>query len=188
MLVRAVVVHDPDFFGAGTRTNEGDLRGSDAGESAGKFVDDFVGELVREFADLGVGGVAAIDFGDDGLGGRIANIEHPGGDGDFGGGFGEITESDEVGVDGHVRPSEILQLGGIGEGLRRIKAGGDKVENAGEGEVVANHLGEERGVRLGRVGSHHEVGNGDAGLFDAEAGAGAEPTLFLLGQGEDWGE
>ena len=43
-------------------------------------------------------------------------------------------------------------------------------------------------MRLGRVGSDHEVGNGDAGLFDAEAGAGAEPTLFLLGQGEDWGE
>ena len=64
MLVCAVVIHHPDFFGAGARADEGDLRGGDAGEAAGKVADDFVGELVGEFADLRVGGCAAIDFAD----------------------------------------------------------------------------------------------------------------------------
>ena len=188
MLVGTVVVHDPDFFGAGTRTYESDLRGRDAGESAGKFVDDFVGELVGEFADLSIRGIAAIDFADDGLGRRIANVEHPSGNGDFGGGFREIAEGNEVGVDGHVRPGEIAEFGGIGERLCGIKTGGDEIENAGESEVVANNLGEERGVGFGGIGTGNEVGNRDAGLFDAETGAGAEPTLFLLGERQDWGE
>ncbi len=70
----------------------------------------------------------------------------------------------------------------------RIKTGGDEIENAGESEVVANNLGEERGVGPGGIGTGNEVGNRDAGLFDAETGAGAEPTLFLLGERKDWGE
>ena len=99
MLIGAVVIHDPEFFGAGARADESDLRGGDAGESAGKFVDDFVGELVGEFADLRVGGSAAIDLADDGLRGGITHVVHPGEDGDFGGGFREIAEGEEIGVE-----------------------------------------------------------------------------------------
>ena len=36
VLVGAVVVHGPDFFGAIARADEGDLRGGNAGKSAGK--------------------------------------------------------------------------------------------------------------------------------------------------------
>ena len=100
VLVGAVVIHDPEFLGAEGAADEGDLRGGNAGESTGKFADDFVGELVSEFADLSVRGSAAIDFADDGLGGGGADVVHPGEDGDFGGSFGEIAEGEEIGVDG----------------------------------------------------------------------------------------
>src|SRR5271165_2561444 len=143
--------------------------------------------LTISSADLCVRRVAAVDLADNGLGGRIAHVKHPGGDRDLGGGFREIAEGDEVGVDGHVGPGEIAKFGRLRRRLRGIKAGRDQVENAGEGQVVADDLSEHRDVGLGRIGAGSEVGNGDAGLIDPETGASAEPTLFLLGEGEDWG-
>ena len=161
--------------------NESDLRGGDAGESAGKLADDFVGELVSEFADLGVGGSAAIDLANDGLRGGAADVVHPGEDGDFGGGFGEIAEGEEIGVDGSLRPIEHLEFAGLGRSFGRIEAGGGEIDNAGEGEVVANDGGEESGVGFVGIGFGDEVGDGDARLFDAEAGGDVEP---VLGEGE----
>src|SRR6266852_272010 len=61
MLVGAVVVHNPNFLCARARADLGDLRGSDAGEPAGKAADDCVSELVVELADLRVGRRAASD-------------------------------------------------------------------------------------------------------------------------------
>lgn len=186
VLVGAIVIHDPEFFVARARTDKSDLSGGDAGESAGKFIDDFVSELMSEFADLCISGVAAVDLADDGLGRGIADVKHPGGDRDFGGSFREIAEGDEIGVDGHVGPGKIAKFGGLRRRLRWIKAGRDEVENAGEGQIVADNLSEKRGVGLGRVGAGSKIGHCNARLFDAETGAGAEPTLFLLGEGEDW--
>src|SRR5439155_26772056 len=61
VLIGAVVIHDPDFLDAcATGANESDLRGGDAGQAARKFADDFVCKLMREFANLQVGGTAAI--------------------------------------------------------------------------------------------------------------------------------
>jgi len=188
VLVGAIVIHDPEFFIARARTDESDLGGGDAGESAGKFIDDFVRELMSKFADLCVSGVAAVDLADDGLGRRIANVKHPGGDRDFGGGFREIAEGDEIGVDRHVGPGKIAKFGGLRRRLRRIKTGRDEVENAGEGQIVADHLGEKSRVGFGRVGAGSEIGHCNARLFDAETGASAEPTLFLLCEGEDGGD
>ncbi len=111
MLVGAVVVHDPDFLGAGARADEGDLRGGDAGQAAGEPADNFVGELVGEFADLRVGGSAAIDFADHGLAGRAVDVEQPGLNLDFGRGFGEVAEGDEVGVDRWIGPGEVFEFG-----------------------------------------------------------------------------
>jgi len=80
MLIGTVVIHDQNFFCAGARADEGDLRGGNAGGTAGEPADDFVGELVRELADLRVGRRAAIDFADDGLRGWAADVVGPGGD------------------------------------------------------------------------------------------------------------
>src|SRR5258708_27641107 len=187
VLVGAVVIHHPHFLGAGARADEGDLRGADGGEAAGTSGDDFVGELVGEFADLRVGGSATIDLADDGFVGGAANVEHPCGDGDFGGGFGEIAEGDEVGVEGRIDPGGFLELRRLGGNLGGVEAGRDEFDDAGEGEIVANDLGEEGGVGFGVVGARGEVGNGDAGFVDAEAGAGAEDVLGEGGNGE-WKE
>ncbi len=181
VLVGAVVIHEPKFFGAGARTDEGDLRGGDAAGATRKFIDDFVGELMREFANLGIGGRAAIDLADNGLRGGIADVVHPGVDDDFGGSFGEIAEGDEIGIERGVGPGKVAKFAGLREErwLGGIEAGTDDIENATEGEVVANYAGEERAVSGGFRGFGSEIGNGDAGLFCADAGAGAKPGLFL---------
>ena len=124
VLVGAVVIHDPEFFVAGARADESDLRGADAGKAAGKFGDDFIGELVGEFADLRVGGCAAINFADDGFVGGAADVVAPGGDDDFGGGFGEIAEGDEIGVEGRIGPGEFLEFAGLAWGPGRDRSWG----------------------------------------------------------------
>jgi len=186
MLVGAVVIHNPKFLGASARTDEGNLRGGNAGQAAGKLADDFVGELMSKFANLGVSRRAAIDLANDGLGAGAANIKHPGGDGDFGGGFRKIAEGDVVGVHGRIGPGEIAEFAGlrrkIGGG---IKTGADEFDDAAEGEIVANDGGEEGGVIGGVIGLGNKSGNGDARLVDAEAGAGTKPWLgFLAGCGK----
>src|SRR5712675_934789 len=177
MLVGTVVVHYPEFFCAGARADEGNLRGGDAGEAAGEAADDFVGELVGELAHLRVGGRAAVDFADDGLVGGAADVVEPRGDHDFSGGFGEIAEGDEVGVDLGGGPIGVVKLGGLGGNLGGIEAGADEIDDTTELQVVADDLGEELRMRLGGIFARGEIGNGQARLFYAEAGAGGEPGL-----------
>ena len=162
---------------AGAGADEGNLRGTDTRHAAVKSGDDFVGKLMSEFADLRVGGIAAIDFADDGFVGGAADVVTPGGDDDFSGGFGEIAKGDKIGIEGRIGPCEFLKflrLRGNGGG---IKAGRDEIHDAGEGEIVADDLGEEAGVRFGGVDARGKISDGDARFFDAEAGAGAEPIL-----------
>ena len=156
-----------------------------AREAAGKFGDDFIGELMGEFADLRVGGFAAINFADDGFVRGAAYVVAPGGDGDFGAGFGEISEGDKIGVEGRIGPGEFLEFARLRGDLNGIKAGGDEFDDAGEGEVVAHGLREEAGVGFGGFDARSEVGNGDAGFLNAHAGAGAEPVLSLGDGGEE---
>lgn len=186
MLVGTVVIHDPKFFSARARTDESDLRRGNAGQAAGKLADDFIGELVSEFANLGVGGRATIDLANDGLGAGAANIEHPRGNGDFGSGFRKIAEGDVVGVHGRIGPGEIAKFAGlrrkIGGG---VKTGADEFDDAAEGEIVANDGCEESGVIGGVIGLGNEGGDGDARLIDAEAGADAEPVLGGCGKSDD---
>jgi len=119
VLVVAIVVHHPDFLGAGTGTDESDLRSGYTRKASGELADDFVCELMREFADLRVGRRAAIDLGDDWLRRRIADIVEPGVDADLGGRLDEIAESHQVGVDWRIvqerlRSSEGWEGEGVG--------------------------------------------------------------------------
>ena len=180
MLVRTIVVHHPDFFGAGAGADEGYLGGGDAGIASREFKDNFVGELMGELADLGVGGFAAIDFADDGLGGGVVNVVEPCGDSDFGSSFGEVTEGDIVSFDAGIRPSGILEFGRLSERLCGHEARADELDDAGEGEIVADDLGELLCMRFGAVGAGAEVGNGDADFVRAETSGGVKPSLPLL--------
>src|SRR5277367_1047948 len=116
VLIRTVIIHDPKFFGAAALADVGDLRASDAGKAAGQFADDFIGELMGEFADLGIGWRAAIDFADDGLRGRVADVVEPRLNVDFRGGFDDVSESHHVGVCGGVGPIEVAEF--VGDGGR----------------------------------------------------------------------
>src|ERR1017187_2103602 len=60
-LVGAVVIHCPDFFVAGAVAYKIDFAFGDAGNTAAEAEDDFVGELVRDYADgIAVGGIAVL--------------------------------------------------------------------------------------------------------------------------------
>jgi hypothetical protein len=61
----------------------------------------------------------------------------------------------------------------------RVEARADYIKNSAEAEVIANHLREERGVRLRGVGARCEIGDGNARFFYSQAGAGAKPVLLL---------
>ena len=66
--------------------------------------------------------------------------------------------------------------------MRRIEAGAGEFEDAAELEIIADDLSEEGRVRFGGIGAGSEVGNGDARLGLAEAGAGTKP--WRLGRSE----
>src|SRR5580692_7834957 len=180
MLVCSVVIHHPDFLGTGAGTDKSDLGGSDSGQAAGKFADNFVGELMSEFANLGIGGSTAINFGDDGLSGGIVDIVEPGLNSDFGRGFREITEGHVVGFDLRISPSGVLEFGRLTERLRGVETGTDEVEDAAEGEIIANDLGKLVGVSLSIVGAGTKAGDGHANFFSTQTSACVKPGLRLL--------
>ena len=180
MLVCAVVIHHPDFFGAGAGTDECDLGRGDTWQTAGEFADDFVGELMGEFADLGIGRCTAIDFGDDGLRGGIVDIIEPGLNCDFGRGFRDITKGHVVGFDLRISPSGVLEFGRLTERLRGVEAGTDEIENAAKGEIIADDLGELTGVGLGVVGARTKIGDGYADFLSTETSGCVKPGLRLL--------
>ena len=177
MLVCAVVIHHPDFFGAGAGTDEGDLGGSDSGQAAGKFADNFVGELMGELANLRIGGSAAINFANHGLRRRIADVIEPCFDGDFGGRLGEITKTQEICVCGGIDPNGRFQFGRYAGGLRRIETGASEFEDAAELEIVADNLSEKRSVGFRRIGARGEVGDGQARFIGVHADRGPKPIL-----------
>lgn len=178
MLIRAVVIHHPDFLDVRAHgTNEGDLRLRDARQPACQFADDFVGELMSELADLQVRGTAAIDFANDGRGRRVTDIIEPGLDGDFGSGFGEVAEAHIVGVGRLLDPGGSFQLRRDRNNLGWIEAGAGEIEDATELQVVANDLCEKSGMRFCGVGTRRGVGHGNARFGLAKAGAGPNPIL-----------
>ena len=176
-LVGAVIIHRPDFFGAAARADEGDLRSGHTRETTGKLADDLVGELMRELANLEVSGSAAINFSDNRLRRGIAEIVKPGFDGDFGGGFRNIAETQVIGVCGRLEPGGGLKLRGDTGGLRRIKARAGDLDNAGELEIVANDLRKKSSVGFGRVGARREIGDGHARFGLAEPGGNSDAVL-----------
>jgi len=62
--------------------------------------------------------------------------------------------------------------------LRRIEAGADEIKDAAELEIVADDLSEKSGMIFGGVRARCEIGDGEAGFFDTETGAGLEPGLL----------
>jgi len=178
VLIGAVVIHNPDFLRAiGIATRESDLRTGNARQAAGKLTNNFVGELMSKNAHLGVGRLAAVGLADDGLRGGTHDVEEPSVDGDVGGGFGEITEGEEVGVHGPLRPIEHTEFPGLRGCVGGIETGTGEFDDAGKGEVVADHGGEKSRVGFGVIRFGCEIGDRDARSGLPEAGAGADLIL-----------
>src|SRR5262245_40016635 len=98
VLVRSVVVHHPDLFCAASRADKRNLRGGKPGYTARQPANDFVRELMREFAYLRIGGCSAIDLGDHRLRRWIRYVVKPGLDGYITRGLRQIPEGDKVRV------------------------------------------------------------------------------------------
>jgi hypothetical protein len=64
--------------------------------------------------------------------------------------------------------------------LGGIEAWAYEIENAAEGEIVADNLGELLGMDFGVVRAGAEVSYGDADSFYAESRACSKPSLFAL--------
>src|SRR5208283_3058912 len=78
------------------------------------------------------------------------------GDDDFGGGFGEIAEGDEIGAERGIGPGEEVEFLGLGRNLGGIKTGRNELDDAGVRKIIANDLGEKSGVGIRAIGAMGE--------------------------------
>ena len=85
-----------------------------------------------------------------------------------------------MGIDLGIGPGGVLEFGGLRGRLSGVKARADEIEDAAEGEVIAHDLGELLRVGFCVVSARAEVGHRQANLFNAEAGACAEPWILSL--------
>ncbi len=170
MLIFAVVIHGPDFLVAGSIADKRDLRAGDARQAAGKFADDFIGELVREGADLRIGDLAAIHFPDDRRQGSVAHIVQPGLNLQVIAVRGEAAEGQKLRRGGSAGPGFVVHFRGSRRALQRVVTLAHQFEDAAVIQVGAHHVAELstargcEGVILGR-----EIGHGDARLWKRRA-------------------
>src|SRR6267378_4116807 len=93
VLVGAVVVHHPDFFGTRAVADEINFALGDAGDSTAQAEDDFVGKLVGDYADCVRGGVIVVLLAENlGRGGAALDVVEPALDGHFVGTDAKVAE------------------------------------------------------------------------------------------------
>ncbi len=184
VLVRAVVVHHPDFLVAALAAHIGDLRLRDSGQAAAQHADDVVGELMREAA-----GVArpsrrrdkssAAPAARSGLctserkpaTARLAAID------------GHIAVRHHVSVGRSRSPVRRFHLARLARNLRGIKARADHVEHAGIFQIGPQHIVKSLFERLRRRPTHGDIRSREPRLCNSQARAGLEPILRRGGQG-----
>ena len=179
VLILAVVVHHPDFFGAGARADEVDLGFGDAVDAAAEAEDDLVGEAVRDGArHVFAGGFVVLLAEHLGIGG-VAGVVEPAVDDQAAVGGRERAEGDHGGVGGLGGPlREVDLLRRAGRGLRAMLF--ETMSKMPAFCEVAEEGGVEGGFERGRlrVGADRlEVRGGQADARLAEIGAGVHPIL-----------
>jgi len=131
MLIQPVVVHHPDFFGAGAGADEVDFCLGDAVNAAAEAKDDLVSETVGDGAGrLFAGGVGIVLAKDLGAGG-VAGIEKPGIDDDLAVDASKRTEGEHGGAGRCGRPLGKAYLLRSPRSGWRSHALRDQVEDAG---------------------------------------------------------
>jgi hypothetical protein len=183
VLVFAVIIHGPDFLVAAAIADEGDLRAGDSRQAAGKLSDNFIGELMREGADLRVGGLAAIHFSDHRRQGSIADIVQPGLNFHVACIDGEGCRRRAVAPKRARRTTLVIDFRGSCGRLQRVEALAHQVEDAAVIQVFRTTSLKEHGQGLRRGVLGRKIRHADAGFGNAEAGAGLEPVLRGRGRG-----
>ena len=165
VLIRAVVIHRPDFLiASGASTYECNLRGGNPRQSAGKFHDDFIGKLVREKAHLGVGNFSAINLGYHGRGRRVAHVVEPRLNREAVATCIQISECHRLRRSRRISPCLCLEFGRLAGQLKRIHAGTYQINDSTEIKIGADDVAELFAERLRRWIGSGEIGDSDAGF------------------------
>src|SRR6266576_4019867 len=99
MLVGSVVIHGPNFLVAGAVADKINLALCDAGDSAAETEDDFVGKLVRDYADCIGGGVVVVLLAEHlRRGSRALDVVEPALHSDFVGSDAQVAEGEHGSV------------------------------------------------------------------------------------------
>ena len=179
VLVLAVVVHHPDFLGAGARTDEVDLGFGDAVDAAAEPIDDLVGKAVGDGACHVFAGRFVVLLAEHLRIGGVARVVEPAVDDEPAVGGGERAKSDHGGVGGISGPlRKVDLLRRAGRGLR-----GKLFETMSKMPAFCRSLKRvESKVAFSaaclRIGADRlEVGRGKPNARVAEIGPGVNPIL-----------
>ena len=183
-LIRAVVVHPPDFLVAGAIADKINFALGDAGNAATQAEDDLVGELVGDDAGSIVAGNVGVLLAENLRRRRVLHVVEPALNNEFAGGDAKIAEGQHGGVRRRGVPDSEGDLGWLAGHLQGVEALGDEFDDAGIVQIVPESIVEslEQRVVLGIAVGRFEVRNGKADFFDAESGTGANPILGEAGR------
>src|ERR1700735_587721 len=177
MLVRAVIIHSPDFLVAALAAHVGDLRLRDARQAATQPRNDVVRELVRQAASIGVCRRATINFLQRDRRSRVVNIGKKSRGGQVCPFSRKIPVRDHVGAGGSIRPISEFQFAWLAWRLGRIKARADEIENSAVFQIGPENVVESFFQGWRRRRTQAKFRNGQADFRNAEAGARLEPVL-----------
>ena len=180
VLIGAIVVHHPDFFGVlAENFDVEDFGFGDAGNAATEAQDDLVGKLMGDLAGRVIAGGVAILLRED-LGIlSVLRVEEEAIDDQFAAIDADGAEGDEGCTGGRVGVGLDLHLGGRAGSAGGHQAFGDDVEDASGGEVGVEGAVEGL-LQLGSLGigaGGLEVGDGDADHANAAVDAPGELIL-----------
>ena len=181
VLVRAVVVHHPDFLVAAAPAYKRNLRLGDAGLPAAEEGHDVVRKLVRELASAVFRHRAAINFLQRERSCRITYLREIAGKRQTRTVLAQIAVRDHVRAGRRCGPILRLQIARLAGIRQRIKAGAHQIDNAGILEIGPEHVVKNLRKRRTERRFPHRVGDGEACFGYAKARAGLEPSLRCRG-------
>ena len=181
LLVRAVIVHHPDFLVAAAPAHEGDLRLRDAGLAAAEHRNDVVRKLVRELSRAGVRRGPAIDFLQREWSRGVSHIGKKSRESQIRSVGRQVAVSYHVSIGRGCGPVFGFQLVRLARHLKWIEARADQIENPRIFQIGPQNVVECFRKRLAKRGPCNSIRDRDARLRDAEAGACLEPVLRRSG-------
>ncbi len=139
-LVRAVVIHHPDFLVPAAVADEINLALANAGNASTQAHDDFVGQFVCDQPGCILGGRVRVLLAQHLRGGCVLHVVEPALHRQFVGGCREIAECQHGRVGRRRVPGREVHVRGLARDLQRIKALRDEFDYAGVVEIVPQRV------------------------------------------------